>query len=67
VKYMLEMMKPKIHDHVLFAEHNMPCAVCWKESAVLQMQEGIFQPCWTCQSKGYRVVKKRKRRRGKSS
>lgn len=37
--------------------HNYLCAVCLKESAVMEMEEGILQPCWDCQLKHFRVVK----------
>jgi hypothetical protein len=31
------------------AEHNMPCAVCGRRKAVIVLNTGIFEPCWTCQ------------------
>lgn len=37
------------YDGAPVATHNMPCAVCYKKHAVLDMGEGIFQPCWDCQ------------------
>jgi len=38
------------------ATHEMPCAIygC-KKKAVIDINEGIFQPCWTHQSLGYAV------------
>ena len=38
------------------ARHNFPCAVCRSEKAVLQLDTGIFHPCWTCQRKGWDLV-----------
>lgn len=60
---MIEKVQPKIEVHGLLAEHNMPCAVCWSESAVLQINEGHFLPCWECQAKGWTLTKKRKKKR----
>jgi hypothetical protein len=43
------------------AEHNMPCAECVKEPAVVQLTSNksvpTFQPCWACQTKGWVTVK----------
>lgn len=33
------------------AEHNMPCAVCWVNRAILTLNVGAFRPCWDCQKK----------------
>jgi len=41
-----------ITDGGPWAKHNMPCPVCGQEPAVLQLWNGIFQPCWKCQKKG---------------
>lgn len=46
-----------IHDSMLLATHNYPCPVCKVNSAVYNMSNGIFQPCWDCQKKGYKIVK----------
>lgn len=58
---MLIRNQAKVIDHGMFAEHNMNCAVCWVESAVLDMQLGVFLPCWECQGKGWSLTKKRRR------
>lgn len=39
------------------ATHNMPCAVCRTRHAVIMLSEGIFQPCWECQAKGWKLKK----------
>jgi hypothetical protein len=39
-----------------WATHNMPCAVCGKKHAVLDLETGFFHPCWECRSK-YDLVK----------
>lgn len=46
-----------IHDSMMFATHDYPCHVCKVNSAVYNMSNGIFQPCWGCQKKGYKIVK----------
>jgi hypothetical protein len=51
-------LKPIIEFHGPMADHNMPCALCNTGSAVLELNTGIFQPCWSCQERGYRVKKR---------
>ena len=46
-----------IHDSMLLATHNYPCPVCKVSSAVYNMSNGIFQPCWDCEKKGYKIIK----------
>ena len=41
-----------------WAKHNMPCAVCGKEKAVLDLSGYYFQPCWACQKLGWELSKK---------
>lgn len=49
----LELLKPTvITDGGPWAEHNMPCPVCLKKSAVLNIGTGVYQPCWDCQKRG---------------
>ena len=40
----------------MIMEHNYLCAVCKKDSAVQDTNEGILQPCWDCQ-KIYKIKK----------
>jgi hypothetical protein len=40
------------------AEHNMPCAVCGTNHAVLEIGFGRFSPCWECQKKGWELIRK---------
>ncbi len=40
-----------------WATHNMPCAICHKEHAVLDLETAIFYPCWKCQKQW--VLKKK--------
>lgn len=58
----LPVHRPVVEDHLLFAFHDHACPVCWQEHAVLVMQDGIFQPCWKCQEKGWELRQKRWRR-----
>ena len=53
----MEIFKPTINDFggAPFAEHNMPCAICRDEKAVLDLSCGIFRPCWTCQKDGFDI------------
>lgn len=43
-----------------FAEHDMPCAVygCANPAVLLFGSPGTFQPCWSCQRKGYALVRR---------
>ena len=50
--------QPKVNDFggAPVAEHDVVCAVCRIESAVLVLNTGVFQPCWNCQKKGWRTM-----------
>lgn len=37
-------------------EHNYLCAVCRRESAVIETWWGVLQPCRGCQRDGYKAV-----------
>lgn len=45
-----------IENEVFFARHNMPCAVCGTKPAVLDMNTGVFKPCWKCQERGWSLT-----------
>ena len=45
-----------------WAEHDQACAVCWERPAVLELGEGLFQPCWACQEEGWRLRRSLRRR-----
>lgn len=36
-----------------WATHDQACAVCHQRSAVLDLSDGIFQPCWECRREGW--------------
>jgi|SRR5882724_5539791 len=40
------------------SDHDQCCHVCWTQKAVLDMNTGVFHPCWTCQKKGWRLAKR---------
>lgn len=40
-----------------FATHDMPCAICRENHAVLDLSTGVMQPCWECQENGWRLVR----------
>ena len=53
----MELAQIKVDDFggAPVAEHNMPCSVCRVEKAVLDLGTGRFEPCWKCQSQGWRT------------
>lgn len=56
----MELLKPTIEPFGPgLVDHNMPCAVCHKEPAVMSCDTGIFKPCWDCQSLGYQLIRKK--------
>lgn len=52
----LPLFKPTIIDHGFFAEHDLPCTICLRKPAVLEMWHGLMTPCWDCRLEGWRVV-----------
>jgi hypothetical protein len=56
---MAELARIEVNDYggSPIATHNYPCPVCVSVHAVYQLNWGRFQPCWGCQSKGWRVVR----------
>jgi hypothetical protein len=53
----MELLKPTIvTDGGPWADHNMPCAVCHVNHAVLNLDGYAFEPCWTCQIKGWKLT-----------
>jgi len=51
------LMQPTIvTDGGPWASHNMPCAVCHGNPAVLDVGSGTFAPCWFCQRQGWVLV-----------
>lgn len=52
----MEMHKPVIENHGLHANHDMACAVCHKNKAVIMCETEVFFPCWSCQKDGYRLI-----------
>jgi len=46
-----------VYDPSLMAcSHDYSCPICREKHAVLS--SGIMQPCWECQKKGYRILRK---------
>ena len=45
------------HDSLMAAVHNMPCATCHGEKAVLFLNDGRFHPCDKCSQKGWVTLK----------
>lgn len=42
-----------------WAMHDMACAVCHVNYAILNLNTGVFGPCWKCQDDGWKPPKKR--------
>lgn len=40
-----------------WADHNMPCPVCWENKAVYHTNTGRFDVCWKCQKEGWHVCR----------
>ncbi len=55
----LRIHKPIIIDFGLGADHDMACAVCHRYAAVLLLDLGVFEPCWSCQTRGWQLRKRR--------
>lgn len=53
----MELAKIEVVVHGPIAEHNMPCAVCREEHAVLDLSCGAMRPCWECENEGWRLIK----------
>lgn len=57
----LPMHEPVIRtDGGPWAEHDQACAVCGERKAVLDLGNGIFDPCWDCQTRGWRLTIRRR-------
>ena len=41
----------------MVCEHNMPCAVCSVNHAVICCNNGVFEPCWSCQAEGWTTIR----------
>ena len=57
---MKQLARIDIRDEGLWADHNMPCSVCGIRHAVLFLNSGVFEPCWECQDRGWRLRRKGK-------
>lgn len=58
----MDAHKPQINDYggSPFAEHDVVCYICHEKKAVLDLNRGIFIPCWSCQKEGWVVIKRKK-------
>ncbi|MFK5882887.1 MAG: hypothetical protein QM489_00950 [Candidatus Izemoplasma sp.] len=41
------------------ATHDYSCPICRSNHAVLDFSSGVMEPCWSCQSKGWGLIKKK--------
>lgn len=58
---MIDLHEPIIvTDGGPWAEHDVACAVCHERKAVLELATGHFRPCWTCQSQGWVLARRRR-------
>jgi len=53
----MELFKPTFEHMGPAMRHNFPCPICLENHAVLDMNQGIFLPCWICQ-KSHWVLKR---------
>lgn len=61
---MSELHQPVvITDGGPWAEHDHACAVCSARHSVLDLNTGMFQPCWGCQQDGWYLVRSKPLRR----
>ena len=57
----MERHRPEIFtDGGPWADHDMPCAVCHVNSAVLNLNDASFHPCWSCIAEGWVLRRPRK-------
>lgn len=47
---------PKIEYHGPATKHDMPCAIHFKEPAILNTSRGVFNPSWKAQKQGWHLV-----------
>lgn len=53
-----DLHTPKIvTDGGPWAKHDQACAVCYRRPAVLVLDTGLFQQCWSCQSEGWTLMR----------
>lgn len=53
------MHSPVVRDYGPAAEHDVACAVCGSTKAVLDLDAGVFLPCWNCQRARWTLTVKR--------
>lgn len=58
----MDVRKPTIEVIGPMAIHDQACAACQDRKAVLDLSQGRFWPCWRCQSEGWELRKRPKRR-----
>ena len=56
----MDMLTPVVEVLGGFAFHNQPCHVCHERKAVLDLNIGIFEPCWHCKALGWELTRKKK-------
>lgn len=55
----MEPREPTIEVHGPVATHDQRCAVMPGESAVLDLNAGVFLPSWKAQAEGWHLVQAR--------
>ena len=53
-----KLAKIEVDTDVMITKHNFPCPICLHRHAILNLENGIFSPCWNCQRKGWNIKKK---------
>lgn len=54
----LQLRLPQIVFYGPVADHDQACAVCHSRKAVYNLNTGLFEPCWQCQSNGWRLTQR---------
>lgn len=54
---MKKIHAPEITTDGFWYDHDVACAVCSSNHAVYYTNIGVFEPCWTCQSRGWMIQK----------
>ena len=53
----MKLLRATVKTDGMGCSHDMPCAIHKDESAVLQMNHGVFTPSWKAQQEGWMLIK----------
>lgn len=55
-----KLPKMRLKHFFMGCYHNHPCSICRTNYSVLDLDQGVMLPCWSCQKTGYRTFKFKK-------